>query len=284
MTLGTLEDPDPDPVRAWAVAAVERGHVAWPEVTVARDELVQVAKARLAPVPGGSTEPDLHALDAAELYLAIACARGDRAALAQLRTHYFHPVVASLRRKGLGWAQLDDVWQIMCARLLVARDDQQPRILRYAGTGKLGGLIRVLATRIALNWLRSESGYTSADEWLEGLPAGHEDPEIHAIKRRHRAELKEEIEAAVARLSARERMVLRLHLVERLGIDAIAALCAVHRATAARSITRAKEALVARVRAQLIARWRIADTDLPALKQLVDSQTDLSFPRLFSAG
>jgi hypothetical protein len=43
---------------------------------------------------------DLHALNAAEFYLAIACARGDRAALAQFRTHYFHPVVASLRRRG----------------------------------------------------------------------------------------------------------------------------------------------------------------------------------------
>jgi hypothetical protein len=77
-------------------------------------------------------------------------------------------------------------------------------------------------------------------------------------------------------------MLLRLHLVERMGIDAVAALCAVHRATAARSIVRAKETLTARVRARLMARWRIGDGDMAALKELVDSQLDLSLTRLLT--
>jgi RNA polymerase sigma-70 factor (ECF subfamily) len=220
----------------------------------------------------------------AELYIAIACARGDCAAVAQFRVRYFAPVVPSLGRMGLDWAQVDDIWQTTCDRLLLPHGGELPRILRYAGTGELRQLVRVAATRMALNWLQREHWYASADDWIEGLPAGHADPELHAMKRQHRSELKEELEAAIASLSARERMVLRLHLVERMGLDAIAAVCSVHRATAARSIARAKEALAAQVRARLIARWRITDAELPALKRLIDSQIDLSLTRILAAG
>jgi RNA polymerase sigma-70 factor (ECF subfamily) len=77
-------------------------------------------------------------------------------------------------------------------------------------------------------------------------------------------------------------MILRLHLVERLGIDSIAAICSVHRATAARQIALAKEMLVVRVRLRLVARWQVSDPDLPALRTLVESQLDLSLRRLLA--
>lgn len=60
-------------------------------------------------------------------------------------------------------------------------------------------------------------------------------------------------------------------------------LCTVHRATAARSIARAKESLTGRVRARLMMRWKIADADLSTLKVLVDGQLDLSLKRLLAA-
>jgi hypothetical protein len=78
-------------------------------------------------------------------------------------------------------------------------------------------------------------------------------------------------------------MILRLHLVQRLGIDAIAAICSVHRATAARQVAHAREALVTRVRLALIARWRVSERELPALISLVATQLDLSLPRLLAA-
>jgi RNA polymerase sigma-70 factor (ECF subfamily) len=103
------------------------------------------------------------------------------------------------------------------------------------------------------------------------------------MKQQHRVELKEELEAVIGALSTRERMVLRLHLVERVGIDAIAALCAVHRATAARMVSRARDRLAHQLRERLVSRWRVAQADLPALKTLIDSQIDLSLPRLLVA-
>jgi len=65
-----------------------------------------------------------------------------------------------------------------------------------------------------------------------------------------------------------------------MGIDAIALLCSMHRATAARSIVRARDALTTRVRTRLMARWRTADAELPALIELVHSGVDLSLARV----
>lgn len=273
---------DDEDLSTWAAAATERGREAWPGFAVAPEEMARVATARPAGSPGDAAAPALDALDVAELYIAIACARGDRIALDQFRARYFEPVAASLSSMGLGNAQRDDVWQTLCDRLFVAHSGEPPRILRYAGGGELRGLVRVAATRLALNWLQRERGSSRPHDWIDRLPAGHSDPELHAIKLQHRCELKEEIEAAIASLSARERMILRLHLVERMGIDAIAALCTIHRATAARAISRAKESLTDRVRARLMVRWRVADADLSTLKVLVDSQLDLSLKRLLA--
>lgn len=279
----TMEYLETDQLRAWTVAAIEHGRVTWPRFAVSHDEMARVVMARMASAAAERAADSLRSLDGAELYIAIACARGDHVALAAFRTRYFEPLVSSLRRMGLGDAQFDDVWQTVCDRLLVPRSDDMPRILRYAGDGKLGGLVRVAATRMALNWVQREAWRTTGDGWIDRMPAGHADPELHAIKLQHRAELKEELEAAIASLGARERMMLRLHLVERMGIDAIGALCSIHRATAARAIARAKETLAARVRARLVARWKVSKTDLPALQGLVDSQVDLSLARMLAA-
>ena len=276
-----MSGPGVDSWQAWATAAVERGRIAWPGLAVSEDEMVQAAADRLANGSVDGELPSVDDIDAAELYIAIACARGDPAALTHFRARYFEPLVPSLRRMGLGDAQLDEVWQTACDRLLVRHGDEPPRILRYAGQGELRGLVRVSATRMALNWLQRDRA-SGTHDWIDHLPGGHSDPELHAIKLQHRCELKEELEAAIASLSVRERMLLRLHLVERMGIDAVAAVCSVHRATAARSIVRAKETLAARVRARLIERWRIADTDMAGLKELVESQVDLSLKRLLA--
>lgn len=272
-------------LRDWAASAVERGRAAWPEIQVSPDELARIAGLRLS--TGSSTRADrprLDGLDPAELYLAAACVRGDRLALVHFRARYFEPLVRSLARMGISAAQCDDVWQILCKRLVVGEAGEAPRIVRYVGAGRLAGLVRVAATRVALNWLEQDRRRAGGDSWIEAVAAGGSDPELHAMKHQQHADLKQEIEAALDGLGARERMLLRMHFVERLGIDAIARLCSMHRATAARSIARAKRELTDRVRARLIARWNVAAPDLPALGALIDSQVDLSLGRLLARG
>lgn len=267
---------DPAQLAAWAAAAAPRAREVWPELEVSAPELARLVELRYA-LPGRPIALD--DLDAAELYLAAACARGDDLAVRRFRAHYFEGLVPHLRRMGLGSAQCDDVWQTLCERLLVARGDGPPGLVRYAGTGELGGLMRVTVTRLAINWLHDRVRSTH-DDWLDEVPSSRTDPEMQVSRQQHRAEIKQEVAAALATLPARDRMVLRLHLVERLGIDAIAGVASIHRATAARWIARAKDTLALRVRDRLLARWRVSQASFPALRTLLDSQIDLSLERL----
>lgn len=275
--------PDRAELRAWAVAAVERGRAAWPDIAVTDGELAGVAAIRLAEAATRATDLGLDRLDAAELYLAAGCARGDATALDRFRARYFDVVGAALRRMGLDDAERDDVWQTLCERLLVATEGEPARIVRYAGTGELSGLLRVAATRVALNWLERENRRRPDPDWLDALPDTHSDPELHLLRDQHRTELKEELTGALGALSARDRAVLRLHLLERVSIDVIAGIYSVHRATAARWIAGAKEGLATLVRDRLVARWRVTDSSLPVLRSLIDSRLDLSLERLLAA-
>src|SRR5205814_9003100 len=108
------------------------------------------------------------------------------------------------------------------------------------------------------------------------------DPELQLSTQQHRGEIKWAVEATLETLSVRDRMILRLQLVERLGVDAIARISSVHRATAARWIARAKDRLALGARDRLLARWRVSEASFPALRALIDSQVDLSLERLLA--
>lgn len=207
--------------------------------------------------------------------LARQCAAGDRDALVEFRAIYYAPLEAGLARMGLDAARRDDVWQQLSVRLFVG---DAPRIVAYAGRGQLHGLVKVAATRLALDLLEREQRQTS-DDWLAGTPATRSDPELHWLRAEQRAGIKEEVEQAIAALATRDRAVLRLSLVERVGIDAIARMYRMHRSTAARWIARVRDDLVAGVQARLGARWQVAPTELAFA---VDSQLDLSLDRLLS--
>ena len=283
MTATGQPGPDGAELRAWAVAAVERGREAWPDIAVTDGELASAAAIRLAEAIARGADLRLDALDAAELCLAAGCARGDATALDRFRARYFEQVTAALRRMGLEHAEREDVWQTVCERLLVAAGGEPARIVRYAGTGELLGLLRVAATRVALNWLEREKRRRPGGDWLDVLPDTRSDPELHLLKEQQRTDLKEELAGALGALSARDRAILRLHLVERVSIDVVARIYSVHRATAARWIAGAKEGLAALVRDRLVARWRVPDSSLAVLRSLIDSRLDLSLDRLLAA-
>jgi RNA polymerase sigma-70 factor, ECF subfamily len=267
---------------AWLAAALARGREVWPELEVSAAELAAALRAQLAAREVAITLTDELDIDAGEMVLACACLRGDGAAVAAFRTTYFEPLVAALGRMGLDVAQRDDVWQALVVRLFVSPDGAPARIAHYAGRGQLHGLVKVAATRLALDVLEREHRHVS-DDWLEHVPGADSTPELHWIKHQHRSELKQEVERAIATLSTKDRALLRLSLVERLGIDAIAATYQTHRSTVARWIAHARDALADRVRTQLVARWGITRGELDQIAPMVQSQLDLSLERLLSA-
>jgi RNA polymerase sigma-70 factor, ECF subfamily len=100
------------------------------------------------------------------------------------------------------------------------------------------------------------------------------------VWKRHARELKAAIEAGLRELSVRERNMLRMNLLDAMTIDDLAALFHVHRATAARQLTKARESVLDHARAQIRSKLKISDSEARSLFGDLMSQIELSLSRV----
>ena len=228
-------------------------------------------------------EDALHELDAAELYLACACALAEPAALAAFEARYFAVIPAALARLALGHGEISEVAQRLRVRLFVAETGCVPRIVSYAGRGQLGGLVRVAALRLGLNLLKDRNRLQGRIEDLEDVAMVADDPALAHLKAQHRAAFKGAFEEAIGDLPARQRSLLALAIVKGLGVDRIGAIYGVHRATAARWVVAARQELTRAVRRALHVRLRVPDHEIGDMVPLVESQLELSLERILSS-
>lgn len=246
--------------------AYEDGAAAWPALRLDRDDFAR----RVATLASD-------ARDGAELYLAIAIERGVAGAAEAFERRYLAPVAALLGGRGARPSEIDEVAQQVRVRLAAPRADGTTPLVGYAGRGQLDGLVRVTAMRVFLTLRAKTSREVDDDGWLGTLVAPDLDGPGQVLAAAERHDVKLAIATALRGLAARERAILKMHFVNGLGIDPIAKMLGVHRATAARQLARMKQQLVDGVRAQLAQRW--GDDD--ALSR-VASQVDLSLERLFA--
>jgi len=247
-------------LHAWVDAA----RAAWPQIAVPAERFVAHLGHHAA-----TAEPNV-----IDLYLACACAGGDRTAIDELEKRCIADVGKALWQVGAG--DRDDVLQRVREKLLVGPD---PLIAHYAGRGSLRGWIRSIVLRTAIKHARGAARAVPLDEgdFLE-LAASSEDPALEPFKQRYRDEFRAAFRAAVDTLAVRHRNLLRQYFLDHMTIDELAVLYRVHRATAARWIHDVRAALVEAVREQLLARF--ADVELRSMIELVASQLELSLERL----
>lgn len=264
-----------------AVESILRaGKAALPAIAAPADALARLIATRLE----GDDNPD--ALAADELYLAAACALGDRAALAAFEQRYFGVIPAALSRLSLSRDEIAEVTQQLRIRLFVAEGGDTPRVVAYAGQGQLGGLVRVAAVRAGLNLLRDRgrlggaSGGPDDGDDLEDVPISSDNPELARLKAQHRTAFKAAFEQAISSLEPRERSLLGLAIVKGLGIDRIGAIYGVHRATAARWVTAARANLTRALHKILAVQLGVEKSGVDDLLPLVESQLELSLERL----
>lgn len=273
----------PDELEPLLVAIVARAAAAWPSVQIETERFVCAIAERLPPdlpAAGG-----LEALHTDDLYLACGCAAGDPAALAGFEAHYGAVIERSILAIGVPSNDRADFGQIVRERLLVSpAPGAPPRIVKFLAFGSLAAWVRVIATREALRLLppsaHARRQAAASDEELADLTAPDDDPEVGYAKRRYRDEFKEAFHAAVAALSAHERLLLRQHTLDGLSIDQLAGLHGVHRATAARQVHAARDALFAGTRRELTRRLRLSSDELASMLRLIESQLDVSLPRV----
>lgn len=253
----------------------------WPGLDVPEDAFVRHLAENLP--DEGDLDGSLARMHCADLYLAYGCVVSDPAALAAFDRSVWGQVAPVLHRMGLSASQVDEVVQVMRAKLLVSDEGgHRPLMTSYAGRGALVGWVRTATRRTALSMGRNMDEQlcgAEEDRDLERIPLPA-DMELDYIKGRYQAEFKQAVEDAIATLDAEHMRVLRLYYTDELSVDRIGALLGVHRATAARRVRAASEAVRAETRRLLRARLALSANEIDSLAGLVQSQLHLSLGRL----
>jgi RNA polymerase sigma-70 factor (ECF subfamily) len=218
-----------------------------------------------------------------DLVFARAIEVGQPDALARLEALLASSVATALRRLNASDAFVDEALQLARQKILMGLGGRRPQIAEYAGRGSIEAWLKALAISTGLNLLRQRHQDLPLDDdslWEE--PVACSDPELDYVKEHARAEFREAVKAALNTLPARERTVLRLHLVAGLNIEEIGNIYKVHRATVARWIASARETLVAEARRRLAERLRVSRPELDSLLRQVRSALDVSVGRLLA--
>lgn len=217
----------------------------------------------------------------AEIYLVAAIRAEVRGAALAFETRYLAPLRARLARLGLSDEALDEVKQRTREKLLVA-SEQAPRIVEYAGQGRLAGLIQVVATREALSLFR---GRRRDAPMSDGAPemAFDFDPGVEMLKGRARAAFVQAFARAVGALSARDRTLLRLHLVGGVTLEQLAKMHQVHRATVVRWLASAREQILQATRERMGSELGVHGAELDSLVAGIQSRLDVSVERLLQS-
>lgn len=236
-----------------------QGAQAWPAFQVARERFVDAA---------GDRE-----VVAEDLYLALACADGNEAAIAAFRDAHVPALRQALGKLGgMSSATIDEVVQRVLVIVFVG-EAGPPQITTYTGRGSLRSWIRTIGIRTGRRQLGLEADVAS-DDALPDIAAS--DPELELLRERYRDQVKQAFAAAFAELADRERNVLRQYHIDGLTIDQLATLYQVNRATTARWVAGARLSVITRTRQHLVGRYGIAATEVDSIIRLVRSQIDVS--------
>lgn len=187
-------------------------------------------------------------------------------------------VRAALKKLGADQAGVEEHLQTARTRLLA--DEQGARLKHYRGVGSFEAFVITTAVR-ALTDAHRGPAKAHDDEPLARLPAAVDlERQLARTGQQHlfAAAFKESLDA----LSARERTLLKLNLVDGASIDALAPLYQVSRATVARWLASAKQALQRGTMERLGARSQLTSSDLDGLMASLESGFDISLRRFVS--
>jgi len=247
----------------------------WPDVTVDPRRFVTHWAAQLARASDvGAAIEQLHLAD---LYLAFGCAEGDTCALRSFGT-LLSSVAGAVRSVDGTPSFVDEILQRLRTRVLVPEDGKSPRILDYAGRGSLENWLRAGALRLALNARRDArrgpEPLPEASLWEPAAPTA--DRTLELLRGKYATEFGTALRAAFASLEPGERNVLRMHFLEGLSLNQIAAMYQVNKSTISRRMAKARETLLERTRSQLERALALPSTELDSLLEQLGPRLDLS--------
>jgi RNA polymerase sigma-70 factor (ECF subfamily) len=238
--------------------------MAWPGIDVSEVEFA----AYLAERDGSFTS---------DLYLACACAAGDRRAADAFESYCVAPLNGTLARIGLDADAIAEVKQRMRYELLVS-DGSPRKILQYAGRGTLPAWVRVVAVHEARRMARSvrrELTDADLDKYRSFVT-----PARDHVEAPYDGAVTDAFDRALRSLAPLEQVMLRQHVIDGMSIDELGAVHHVHRATAARSIKRARLALRSATKAGVRKRLELGSTEISSVIRSVRDRVEVNLRAL----
>jgi RNA polymerase sigma-70 factor (ECF subfamily) len=257
---------------AQLVAIWQRARATWPSVALSAATFA----AHLAQhVPPDATSDALAQINTADLYLACACAMGDPHALEAFEEHCLGGLDRALGRLRFSADVIAEVKQRVRCRALVA-DGGRPRIAEFGGRGALRAWVRVLGVREALRVTRRSHREAAVPDAERLQAIAMQDAGLDDMNRGYRRTFAQAFDRALRTLPARDRTLLRQHVLDGLTVDQLGALYRVHRATAARMLERARQRVLAATRASMRAELDVGSTELSSILRTIRSRLDIT--------
>jgi len=256
--------------------ATARG--AWPRVAVGDAAFITHLAGLFADDAG---EAELRSVRSGDVYLALACALGDQAAIVEFERAYFDEIDRAAVRTRAGTDLAGEAKQNIRRILFVAESNRPAAAATFSGRGDLRGWIRVTATRELIRLLgRDKREIKIDDDALFDFLSPANDPELSYIRDLYRAECSDAFRTALDALSTKDRSLLRYQVLDGLTVDDIGAIHGIHRATAARWIASIRDRLLEHTRTEVQRRLGIATSEVDSILRLVHSRLDVSLERV----
>ena len=211
-----------------------------------------------------------------ELFLCCASVCGDPEALLIFEREYLPAAAQAIARTDPSAPFVEAALAGLRQKLLFGSD---PKLAEYSASGSLTAWTMVVATRHALQLQGAQKGGLSGQAGLaERLLREHFEGEALIIAGKQASLFQRALREAVLSLPARERNILRMHLLGRCNVDQISRAYAVQRATALRWLSSTKDLLFESVRGQIRDQDpEMSDEEFSEIARRVRSQLDLTF-------
>jgi RNA polymerase sigma-70 factor, ECF subfamily len=243
----------------------QRGREAHPALAVDR--------AQFRAFVAGRELADRHVAD---LYLACGLLQADPAALSTFERVTLPAVERGLSGLALSADTRRELLQTLREQMLVGKAGKLG-IAAYDGRAPLAMWLRVCAARLGMRQAgRDRRRLDVGDDQLAQIAPGVPDPELVYLRRHYGDRFRAAFADAVGKLAPRERNLLRHAVIDELGIDQIAAIYHVHRATAARQLEKARRKLADATREHMRFTLKVSETELESIMRVIMSMADVT--------
>ncbi len=270
--------------RAAAQASLPRLHAALlrerPEVDLDAPGLAQFLVERLP--ADERTAAALSQLRLSELCLAWACLEAQPRALATFERDVMPRVADAVRGVEANAERAADVVNATRARLLVSDGAREAGLSHYGGRGPLASFAMVVAMRLAVDAQRQGKPAQTLEEAL----AVACDPRLRADEALDRhllgGAVQKALAEATAALTARQRTLLKLHVVQGVSAEQLGRMYRVHRATSTRWLTEARQKVMEQMTATLRRELKVGAETFAELTPHLLEGVDLTLSGVFA--